>query len=129
MARAQLAAHRGSGWWRGRHESNWAERKANGAAKGSLNGYTAPTKTQSTANQEWKLASLQAQTSALRPPAPVAARDTVPCVVLDPFTGSGTTGAVARTLGRDFIGCELNPEYVKLAEKRIGHAQPALFGI
>ena len=55
--------------------------------------------------------------------------DTVPCVVLDPFTGSGTTGAVARTLGRDFIGCELNPEYVKLAEKRIGHAQPALFGI
>ena len=55
--------------------------------------------------------------------------DTVPCVVLDPFTGSGTTGAVARTLGRSFIGCELNPEYVKLAEKRIGHAQPALFGI
>jgi DNA modification methylase len=49
--------------------------------------------------------------------------------VLDPFTGSGTTGAVARTLGRDFIGCELNPEYVKLAEKRIGHAQPALFGL
>ena len=55
--------------------------------------------------------------------------DTVPCVVLDPFMGSGTTGAVARTLGRDFIGCELNPAYVELATKRIGFAQPALFGI
>lgn len=41
-------------------------------------------------------------------------------VVLDPFSGSGTTGAVAVRLGRDYIGIELNPEYNKLAEKRIG---------
>lgn len=40
-------------------------------------------------------------------------------VVLDPFTGSGTTGAVAKRLGRDFIGCELNPQYAELAEQRI----------
>jgi len=40
-------------------------------------------------------------------------------VVLDPFAGSGTTGAVAKKLGRGFIGIELNPEYLKLAEKRI----------
>jgi len=39
--------------------------------------------------------------------------------VLDPFAGSGTTGAVAKKLGRGFIGIELNPEYLKLAEKRI----------
>ncbi|MBN1181521.1 MAG: site-specific DNA-methyltransferase, partial [Bacteroidales bacterium] len=40
-------------------------------------------------------------------------------IVLDPFIGSGTTGIVARKLDRNFIGIELNPEYVKLAEKRI----------
>jgi len=40
--------------------------------------------------------------------------------VLDPFCGSGTTGAVAYRLGRKFIGIELNPEYIELARKRIG---------
>lgn len=45
-------------------------------------------------------------------------------VVLDPFTGSGTTGEVALRLGRSFIGIELNPEYAELARKRIGGAAP-----
>lgn len=40
--------------------------------------------------------------------------------MLDPFLGSGTTAAVARQLGRHYIGIELNPDYCKLAEKRIG---------
>lgn len=40
-------------------------------------------------------------------------------VVLDPFMGSGTTALVAKGLGRDYVGCELNPEYVKMSEKRI----------
>ena len=35
--------------------------------------------------------------------------------VLDPFMGSGTTGQVATDLGRNYIGCELNPDYVKIA--------------
>lgn len=35
----------------------------------------------------------------------------VPCTVLDPFSGSGTTGAVALRLGRDYVGIELNPNY------------------
>ena len=39
--------------------------------------------------------------------------------VLDPFTGSGTTGSVACRLGRNFIGVELNPEYAEMAERRI----------
>lgn len=47
----------------------------------------------------------------------------VPCVVLDPFSGSGTTGAVARQLGRNYVGCELNPEYVELSRVRIGKAE------
>lgn len=39
--------------------------------------------------------------------------------VLDPFCGSGTTGVVALRYGRKFIGIDLNPEYIKLAEQRI----------
>ena len=39
--------------------------------------------------------------------------------ILDPFCGSGTTGVVAMRYGRDFIGIELNPEYIELAKKRI----------
>ncbi len=39
--------------------------------------------------------------------------------ILDPFTGSGTTALVANALDRNFIGTELNPEYVKLARQRI----------
>jgi len=45
--------------------------------------------------------------------------ETVPCVVLDPFGGSGTVAKVARDLGRSSISCELNPEYVEIAKKRL----------
>ena len=44
-------------------------------------------------------------------------------VVLDPFMGSGTTGMAAVLEGRDFIGIELNPEYLEIAERRIQEAQ------
>jgi site-specific DNA-methyltransferase (cytosine-N4-specific) len=40
-------------------------------------------------------------------------------IVLDPFFGSGTVGLVSRYLGRKYIGIELNPDYVKIAEKRL----------
>jgi DNA modification methylase len=40
-------------------------------------------------------------------------------VILDMFFGAGTTGLVARKLNRNFIGIELNPEYVTIAEKRL----------
>lgn len=40
-------------------------------------------------------------------------------VVLDPFFGSGTTGIVARKLNRNFVGVELNPEYIAIANRRI----------
>jgi DNA modification methylase len=42
-----------------------------------------------------------------------------PGIVLDPFMGSGTTAIVARKLGRNFIGIELNPKYIKMAENRL----------
>ena len=44
-------------------------------------------------------------------------------VVLDPFTGSGSTGKAAMLEGFQFIGCELNPDYIKLAEARIAAAE------
>lgn len=47
-------------------------------------------------------------------------------VVLDPFFGSGTTGVVAKQLGRDFVGIELNPEYVAIARKRLRENCPLL---
>jgi len=40
-------------------------------------------------------------------------------LVLDPFFGSGTTGVYAKKCNRNYLGIELNPEYVKVAEKRL----------
>jgi modification methylase len=45
-------------------------------------------------------------------------------VVLDPFFGSGTTGAVARKLGRHFIGIDRDEDYAEIARKRIAAVRP-----
>jgi modification methylase len=46
-------------------------------------------------------------------------------LVLDPFFGTGTTGAVARRLGRRYIGIERDPDYAELARERIAAVEPA----
>lgn len=51
-------------------------------------------------------------------------KETIPATVLDPFFGAGTTGLVAQEHGRNWIGCELNPEYAEIASKRIKDAEP-----
>ena len=48
-------------------------------------------------------------------------------ICLDPFIGSGTTAVVARKLGRNYIGIDLNPNYIKMAEDRIKTVTPPLF--
>lgn len=47
-------------------------------------------------------------------------------LVLDPFMGAGTSAIVARKLDRNFIGFELNPEYVKIASRRL-HKELGMF--
>jgi DNA modification methylase len=47
-------------------------------------------------------------------------------LVCDPFVGSGTMGIAARQLGRRFVGCDKEAEYVDMARRRIGSATPLL---
>jgi len=46
----------------------------------------------------------------------------VPCTVLDPFAGAGTTCLVASKLGRRSIGIDLKPEYLDMAVRRFQKA-------
>jgi len=56
------------------------------------------------------------------------AGDPVPCVVMDPFAGSGTVGVVAASLGRDYVLIEISPDYAEMCKRRIYlEAQPPLF--
>ncbi len=47
-------------------------------------------------------------------------------IVLDPFLGSGTTGVIAKKLGRSFIGIDINKDYVKIAQRRINQTMENL---
>jgi DNA modification methylase len=49
-------------------------------------------------------------------------------VVLDPFSGAGTTAFVASRLGRNYLGIELNPQYVEMSRKRLSRLQLGLWG-
>jgi len=55
--------------------------------------------------------------------------ETKPCLVLDPFAGSGTTGAVAKSLGRRAVMYELSAEYCKLAQRRVEAVTAPLTGM
>ena len=44
--------------------------------------------------------------------------------LIDPFLGAGTVGVVAEKTGRKFIGCEINPDYVAMAKRRIAGIAP-----
>ena len=48
-------------------------------------------------------------------------------IVLDPFIGSGTTAIAAKMLKRNYIGYELDPEYIKIASCRINAVENVLF--
>lgn len=48
-------------------------------------------------------------------------------VVLDPFAGSGTTCIAAKNFNKNYIGIDINPEYVHIAQKRLKNTKPKLF--
>jgi hypothetical protein len=52
-------------------------------------------------------------------PGPNGVRPPVPCTVLDPFVGSGTTVLVANALGRRGIGLDLSAKYLRMARRRV----------
>lgn len=64
----------------------------------------------------------ETETTGWAPTCTCDAGDPVPQWVLDPFAGSGTTLAVARSLGRAAVGCELQPAYLPLSARRIAQA-------
>ena len=68
---------------------------------------------------ELKRALLEGEDRNLLPPYPP-----IPCTVLDPFCGAGTTGLVAVRFGRNFIGIELKEEYREMAMRRISEDAP-----
>lgn len=61
-----------------------------------------------------------------KPTCSCACEETWPCVVLDPFVGSGTVGVVALRYGRNFIGIELNPDYCEITRRRIESDAPLM---
>jgi DNA modification methylase len=61
----------------------------------------------------------QAMTTGWQPGCACQAGDPVPCVVLDPFVGSGTVPLVAARFNRRSIGIDLSAEYLRLAERRL----------
>jgi len=65
-------------------------------------------------------------TTGWRPTCTCEAGDPIPCTVLDPFSGAGTTALVALGLGRSSINVELNAEYVEMAKRRLRNELPLL---
>jgi len=61
----------------------------------------------------------ESTTTGWQPGCSCNAGDPVPCVVLDIFFGTGTVGAVCVQHGRNYIGIELNKDYIRMAERRI----------
>ncbi|KKK86062.1 hypothetical protein LCGC14_2767010, partial [marine sediment metagenome] len=60
-------------------------------------------------------------------PLPGRKEATRPGVVLDPFFGAGTVGVAARQLKRDWLGVDLNADYIEMARERLDQTQPPLF--
>jgi len=54
--------------------------------------------------------------------------DPVPCVVLDPFVGSGTVALVASRMGREYIGIDINPKYIEMTRRRLAAEMPLFTG-
>ena len=71
-------------------------------------------------------ASLDVRTTGWQPTCTHVGAPTVPALILDPFSGAGTVAVVAKAAGRDYVGIELNPTYIEMANRRIKTDQERL---
>jgi DNA modification methylase len=108
----------GKGWERAVEKTRTATRPDNGSKYGSPE---EDIRGGSVTLRERHIVSTK--TTGFAPACDCGVAGTASGTVLDPFAGSGTTLAVAAQLGRSGIGCELNPEYIELAEQRIAKAK------
>ena len=106
-------------WKRKLERGEVAERKTRDAYIGVIPGRDSATRMQSV-----DMEAVPYTTVGWEPTCECGVETVKPCLVLDPFTGSGTVGVVSMRLGRDFVGTELNPDYADLAVKRIENDQP-----
>jgi len=73
------------------------------------------------------VAGINTTTLGWRPTCKCGIKETVPAIVYDPFMGSGTVAAVAARLGRNYLGSELNEDYVKnQAEYRVAEGETGI---
>ncbi len=70
---------------------------------------------------------VRSKTTGWAPGCDCPGNDPVPCTVLDPFGGAGTTGLVAAKFGRDAVLCELNPVFADMARTRIQDGLGGMF--
>lgn len=106
--------------YRGAHFATYPEKLARRMVEAGT-----PRRRCSACRAPWTRMLLRSGTTARRLPLrPTCTCDAAPepGLVLDPFIGSGTTAIAAAKLGRDWLGIELNPNYVALAEQRIATA-------
>lgn len=69
-----------------------------------------------------RVAGVESKTLGWKPTCDCPDHEPIPARVLDPFLGSGTTAIQAVRMGRDAIGCELNPDYIEMTRRRLNDA-------
>jgi len=109
-------------------QESWRQMNASSTERGLVPSRPASGQTRMPNGTQPHLDATPKRTTGWAPSCECTEAEPVPQIVLDPFTGSGTTGQVAIQLGRSFIGCELSEEYATLAKTRIGGAAP-LFAV
>jgi DNA modification methylase len=113
--------HCGKAWARvvERSGGNWEDRKASGAPmRYGMNNNKGEIIT--------NYGGSESTTVGWIPQCDCTAAEPVPQIVLDPFSGSGTVGRVSAKHGRRFVGLELNPSYIELAQQRTSKVQTAM---
>jgi hypothetical protein len=109
----ETSAACGAPWGRQTKRSEVALRPNSNSIRG-----TEPSQFRSFGNPQRGAMAVDVNTTGWAPACKCAAGDPVPCTVLDPFAGAGTTLLVADRLQRDAIGVELNPDYTRMAMDR-----------